>query len=107
MATIVMKSAKVIEAATAMIEHINEERMRRDEVTVLRAMQPYKKWFKTYTRTREEAIKYLDECDNNSMFDSWHSMYAWGTLDKARAILKLAQHGDPVTLNQEDIEVLF
>lgn len=105
MATIVMASDNVIHAAKKIIEHIERERERRDEEAIASRMQPRSfMGFKLKARTREEAIKSLDS-DSNMW--GWRSQYAWGDLSKAKDLLKLAQHGDPVTLNENDIGVLF
>ena len=104
MATIVMESAKVIEAATKVIASIEAERNRRDEEKISRMMGTRRGWFKKFYPSRETAIKLLN-CTSDMW--GWHSMYAWGTLGEAKALLKLAQHGDPVTLNEKDIDVLF
>lgn len=107
MATIVMESAKVIDAAIAAIARIEDERTFRDNQMIDMAMQPYKKFFGLFTvkeKTMYEAIQYLDK--NCDLF-GWRSMYAGGKLEKLLKLHKLAQHGDPVTLNQEDINILF
>lgn len=104
MATIVMEAAKVIKAADNLIARIEAERKRRDEENIADRMQPRKfMGFKLKTRTREEAIKYLDSIDPWG----WQSIYAYGDLGKAKALKLLAEHGDPVTLDQHDITVLF
>lgn len=108
MATIVMESAKVIEAAQQVIDRIMAKRKQRDEAAIAKRMQPQKfLWFTTKALTREEAIAKLDKEAENTFLGEWRSQYAWGDLAKAKALLKLAQHGDPVTLNEDDIEVLF
>lgn len=107
MATITMDAAKVIAAAEATIEHIEAERKRRDEEVIAEYMQPRTALFgliKLKARTREEAIKALDESDN---MWGWRSGYAWRDLEQARKLLKLAKLGDPVVLNEEDVRVLF
>lgn len=107
MATIVMTSAKVIEAANNVINDILAERKKRDEAAIHNAM--LKKCFSfkrmsSYYMNREQAIQYI----NDNYSSGWgFSYYAYGTLSDAKKLLKLAQHGDPVTLNQEDISVLF
>ena len=104
MATIVMESAKVIEAAEKVLAHIKAIRLEQDEAAIAHWMRSRTfLGFKLKIRTREQAIKALED---NDMF-GWRSIYAWGTKSKAHALLKLAQHGDPVTLNEKDIEVLF
>lgn len=105
MATIIMSADKVIEAANKVIESINNERNRRDEDNISRAMSKKRGIFKKYYLTREQAIDYLKS--NHDAFFGWRSVYMWDTLSKAEALLKLANHGDPVTLNQDDIGVLF
>lgn len=105
MATIVMESAKVIEAAKKIISHIMAEREARDNAVINKRMA--RKAFSFlrgfYFPTQEQAIKLLDESD----CWGWRSMYAWGDLDKAKALLHIAHHGDPITLNEEDVRVLF
>ena len=103
MATIVMESAKVIEAAKATIESILAVRVRRDEQAIANVMAYKRGWFKKYFPTREQAVKILDE---GNMF-GWRSQKGWGDEAHARKLLTLAKHGDPVTLNEEDTRVLF
>ena len=108
MATIVMEAPKVIEAADAVISSILAERIARDEKCIENAMKPRKRWFrKDIVLTREEAIAHLDNVAKNKLFDSWSSQRGWGALEHAKSLRKLAEHGDPVTLNENDIEVLF
>lgn len=107
MATIVMSAEKVIEAAEATIAGILAKRDLRDEETIQKWMQPRRTfWGKVKTRTREEAIKALDDYGNDSMW-GWRSIAGWGDLDHAKKLLALAKHGDPVTLNENDVRVLF
>jgi hypothetical protein len=103
MATIVMDSAKVIKACEATIKHIKDTQKKRDGYSISVVMAEKRGWFKKYYPTREQAIKILDE---SNMF-GWRSGYAWGDLEKAGKLLKLAQLGDPVTLNEEDVRVIF
>jgi hypothetical protein len=108
MATIVMESSKVIEAADAVIKSIRNERILRDEKCIENAMKPQKRWFrKNIELTREQAIEYLDKIARDNMFANWRSHAGACVLEKAKTLRKLAQHGDPVTLNEKDIEVLF
>lgn len=108
MATIIMESTKVIEAAAKVIAQIEAKRKEENEKTIHNAMTlafrfSFKRGF--YRMNREEAIQWIRE---QSTCGSWgFSSYAWGTLAEAKALLKLAQHGDPVTLNENDISVLF
>ena len=107
MATIIMDSLKVIEAATNTINKITAERDRRDNNVIDRMIFDTENrlfWFRRYTPTREQAIVL---CNTSSDFWGWRSIYAWGTLDHCKKLLKLAQHGDPVTLNEDDIKALF
>lgn len=104
MATIVLESAKVIAAAEAAIARIRAYRKEQDEESIAKFMRPRKfLGLKLRTRTRAEAIKALD----NSTSWGWRSITGWGDLDKAKGLLRLAGHGDPVTLNEEDVRVLF
>ena len=104
MATIVMESAKVIEAAQKVIDHIHAHRKARDDKAIAKRMaRRALGWRGFYYMTEAQAIKALD----NSDCWGWRSVYAWGDLDHAEKLKKLAQHGDPVTLNEEDVRVLF
>lgn len=104
MATIVMDSQKVIEAAQAVIDKIMAHRNLRDEKAIAKEMATRSLgWRGFYWPTRQQAIKALDKSD----CWGWRSVYAWGDLDHAKGLLKLAHHGDPVTLDTEDIRVLF
>lgn len=105
MATIVMQSAKVIEACNRTIELIKCERTKRDEDAISRMMRCKRMgaWFKTYYPTREQALILLDTSD----FWGWRSSYAWGDGQHAKKLLRLAMQGDPVTLNEEDVRVIF
>ena len=105
MATIVCSAAKVQEAAQKVIDHILTTRKERDEEDIARVMAKPRKFFwtrKPNPYTREAAIKYLD-----SNCFGWRSQYAWGDLGHARKLLLIAEHGDPVTLNEDDTLVLF
>lgn len=106
MATIIMESAKVIEAATKTIAYIDAERLRGDEEAITHMMaKPRRNWMlQRYHFTREQAIEYMTNWSDGF---GWRSIYAWGDRRKAKALLLIAQHGDPVTLNEEDTRVLF
>lgn len=103
-----MASAKVIEAADNVIQVILDKRKESDEKHIARYIErntPSRFWAKIgfRTPTRKDAIKKLSE-------DSWcffPSIYAYGDLKKAENLRRLAKHGDPVTLNEEDVRVLF
>ena len=104
MATIVMGAEKVIEAAEQTIAGILATRDLRDEEQIKKWMGPRRfLGIKLKPRTREQAIKALDNSDSWG----WRSMYAWGDLEQAQKLLHLAKHGDPVTLNENDVRVLF
>lgn len=103
-----MASAKVIEAADNTIAHILKTRKDSDEQNIARYIKrktPSKFWASIGFKipTRKDAIKKLSE-------DSWGffpSCNGYGDLEKARNLRRLAEHGDPVTLNEEDVRVLF
>ena len=105
MATIVMESAKVIEAAEKTIARIRARQIERDEKAIARRMAnkafSFRRGF--YFMTRDEAIHWLD-CSNSW---GWRSMAGWGHLEHAEKLLRLARLGDPITLNEKDAEVLF
>lgn len=108
MATIVLPADKVIEAATKVIADIMNERKKRDDdaidnVIIYHKNFSFRKGF--YAKTREQALEWIS---GQSPFSSWGlSIYGWDVLDSAKKLLKLAQHGDPVTLNEDDVNVLF
>ena len=104
MATIVCDAAKVKAAAQATIDRIDAARIERDEAAIAKTMRTrHIGWRGFYYPDREKAVKILDE----SGFMGWRSMYAWGDLEHAKKLLLIAEHGDPVTLNEEDARVLF
>ena len=106
MATIVMSARQVINAANATIAYIEGQREKEDENNIRRVMLSTRigAWFKRYNPTREQAIKILD---NSCEFMGWRSCRGWGDLRKAQDLLRLAKMGDPVTLNEDDVRVLF
>ena len=107
MATIIMSAEKVIAACENAIQVIQAKRNKIDEETIQAAMNQRMFSFKRgfYKMNREESIKWVNE---QSIWSSWGwSIYAWGDLDHAKKLLKLAQHGDPVTLNEKDTAILF
>jgi hypothetical protein len=102
-----MESSKVIEAATKVIASINEARKEENERAIKNAMRlqtrfSFKRGF--YRMNREEAIEWID--NNESRTWGWSQLY-WGTMQKAKDLLLLAQHGEPVTLNEKDVATLF
>ena len=105
MATIVCSSRTVIEAATKTIAHIEAERAKFGEESIAKVRAKKRGWFKRYNPSRELAIKILDNSMDFGM--GWRSHYAWGDLNKAKSLLLIAKHGDPVTLDQNDARVIF
>lgn len=102
MATIVVSASAVIEAAQRTIEAVKLRRDTENEKTIAYYMQPRKfLWFKLKPRTREGAI--------HEARMAWEYPCTLGhdILIHAKKLLTLAQHGDPVTLNEEDCRVLF
>lgn len=108
MATIVMSADKVIEAAETTIANIMskraEDNKQMEDYAIRNSIPgPISKLFGRKTLTREQVVE-------NYCKDIWAfypSVHAWGDLEKAKNLLKLAQHGDPVTLNENDVRVLF
>ena len=100
-----MDAAKVIKAAETTIQAIKDRREKEDEETISWELEKtYHTWYlKPYRPTREQAIDRLNKKDTWG----WRSVYAWGDLEKAKKLLHLAKHGDPVMLNEEDCRVLF
>ena len=107
MAHIVCSAETVREAAQAAIKSIKETRTKRDEEAITNAMKNervccWKVW-QPKGMTREQAIKWLDASD----MWGWRSQYAWGDLQKAKLLLLLAEHGDPVTIDTDSAHVLW
>ena len=101
MAHIVCSAAGVEKAARAVISHVERERLRRDESAISANMMRKHFWTrKQYTR--DDAINHL-----NGDFFGWRSTYAWRALEQANKLLLLAQHGDPVTIDEESAQVLW
>lgn len=107
MATIVMASSQVIEAAEKTIAHIMAERANKNEALIAEVMEEPRRslLFRKFYYTREQAIEYIINLHRSRY--SFPSQYAWGDLIKAQNLLRIAQHGDPVTLNEDDVRVLF
>lgn len=107
MAHIVCSAEKVREAAQAVIKQIEDTRTKRDEKAIARVMKNERvHWWKLWQpagMTREQAIKWLDASD----MWGWRSCYAYGDLSKAKKLLILAEHGDPVTIDGESALVLW
>ena len=107
MAHIVCSAEKVRQSAIRVINAIEETRTKRDETAIARVMKNERvcwwKFWKPAGMTREQAIKWLDASD---MF-GWRSGYAWDDLSKAKKLLILAEHGDPVTIDEESARVLW
>ena len=108
MGTIVMQAEKVIAAADFVISTIRETRAAKDELAIgdtIKYSKPtkFQAFFGKKQLDREGAIKYL----RGITFGNYPSIYARGDLEKAKKLRKLAEHGDPVTLNEDDIAVLF
>jgi hypothetical protein len=103
MATIVMSAEKVIEAATKVIAEIEARRNVENEGMISEKMKDKRFILFGRTLTRDEAIKELKD----ARWSFYPCMYYWSDLNHVRKLLKLAQHGDPVTLNEEDTSVLF
>lgn len=108
MATIVMQSQKVIDAAEFTIADILARRVAEDNRTIAEYISRntpngiFKKLgFKT--PTREQAIKKLSK----DIWGFFPCIRGYGTIEKCEKLRKLAQHGDPVTLNEDDIHALF
>ena len=107
MATIILESAKVIEACKNTIATIEAVRAKRDNRAITNRMAmkafSFKRGF--YNMNQEEAKQWINE---QGSLSSWGwSYYAWGDLDHAKKLLLLAKQGDPVTLNEEDCQVIF
>lgn len=108
MATIVMSAAEVIVAAEATIAHIKAVREKENKKMIAAEIKDslpglLRKLLGLRPLTEEQAIRRLQS-------DPWAwypSQRGWGDLEKAKKLLKLTKHGDPVTLNQEDVNVLF
>jgi hypothetical protein len=103
MATIVMSAEKVIAAAQATIEKIKVDRNAENEKMIAEIMKQKRFIIFGRTLTRAEAIKDLID----DVWGFYPCIHGWGDLEHAHKLLKLAQHGDPVTLNEEDTRVLF
>lgn len=105
MGTITLPAVQVQEAARKVIAEILAVRKQRDSEKVQRYMQKrwfnFKRWF--HYKTEQEVLEWLEA----HSFYGWLSEYRFHDYEHAQKLLKLALHGDPVTLDQEDVEVLF
>ena len=107
MATIVMESAKVIDACEKTIASILSKRDAENNATLSRIMKEYRFSIKRgfYKMNKQEAFDWL--CKQSWLSGWGFSMYAYADLDHAKKLLTLAKHGDPVTLNEDDTRVIF
>ena len=112
MATITMNAAKVAAAAEDVIAHCNHIRNLRDEATIAEVMETerkawWKPWQKPYKLNREQAIAWLEADAEISWTGYWRSTYGYTKEEKAKSLLLMAQHGDPVILDEASVYVLF
>lgn len=104
MATIVMKSAKVIEACEKTIALIMDMRTKDHAQKISEYLS-----YTTFSFLKMKRIPEFTLEQATAGADEYIKMfpYAWGDLSKAKNLLRLAQLGDPVTLNEEDCRVIF
>lgn len=114
MATIVMEAAKVIEAADKVLAQIKEIRAKEDAETIetMRKKMYTIRWspYPKITRgpyTDEEVIKEIKSSSLSAYNRHFPSSRRWGDYATARKLRLIALHGDPVTLNQDDVDTLF
>lgn len=107
MAHIVLSAAEVIKAAEDTIKAIEAARNERNAKMIERCQNagtiqwlPFPKFRK---KTKDEAIRAL----LGVTFGDYPSYYAYSDYEHAKKLLLLARHGDPVTLNEMDVAVLF
>ncbi len=109
MATIQLPAEQVQSKALEVIEEIMAIRKERSEPWIKRRMEEPVRcgflWLKKRYLTEQEAINYLFESEPIAFYSAY--LYRAGKLEKVGKLLRLSQHGDPVTLNEDDVEVLF
>lgn len=110
MATIVIEASKVIDAANDVLTRIEKARKLEDEKTINDCIENSKpgrirKFFGAKEFTREQAIASI----KSDKFSPWwfpseryHKQY-----NHVKVLRLLAAHGDPVTLNEFDADMLF
>ena len=109
MAAIVVPAQKVIDACALTITRAMRERAMRDDARIAELMQPRSKLFDIFKRkslTRDQAIDLAKEI-SACYFGGYPSCAYHDQLRHAKALLKLAAHGDPITLNEEDVSMIF
>lgn len=101
-----MPAEAVRAAAQRTIDHIKGTRKARNDRVILYWMKKKAFSFRRgfYTRTYDEAVEYLDK---HADFLGWRSQYAWDDLEKAYAFLRMTRLGEPITLNENDVRILF
>lgn len=112
MAHISVSAEKVLAAAKEVIAHCEMTRLMRDENKLRKVMAvPRKPWYNPWAHphymTREQAIAHLDKVAENMWVDSWHSYYGTSYQVAAERLMLMAQHGDPVVLDEESTQILF
>lgn len=105
MATIVKDAQSVIDAAEKVIAHIKNVRKEKTISIVMNKVFRFSFRRGFYRMNRQEAIEYINK---QGAFGNYGCLrYARDDLGKARKLLLIAKHGDSVTLNCEDVRVLY
>jgi hypothetical protein len=114
MATITIPALKVIEAANAAIQNLQDdidrlEAKKEKEIADILARNKVFCLTKTFPWIGRRAAK-KNEIHWGRLLDSYVNFYIRAKETRMRAVQKLllvAQHGDPVTLNENDVSILF
>lgn len=109
MATIQLPAEQVQARALGVIDSILQARKDKAKTMIeVQMRQPVSVGFLGFKKkymTEEEALNYL--ADFSYDFYLCQNVYAGNSLAKAKKLLLIAQVGDPVTLNEDDVSLLF
>lgn len=105
MATIVKDAQNVIDAAEKVIAHIKNVRKEKTISIVMNTVFRFSFRRGFYRMNRQEAIEYINKQGASGNYGCLR--YARDDLGKARKLLLIAKHGNSVTLNCEDVRVLY
>lgn len=109
MGTIVVSAEKVIQAAEKTIAHILAIREESDKQTIAWYIQKHTpgKIGTFFARRAPTEIQAFERIKREWGYEFPNNYTHGAQLSHAKRLLKLAQNGDPVTLNETDCDMIF
>lgn len=105
MTTIVKDAQNVIDAAEKIIAHIKNVLKEKTISIVMNTVFRFSFRRGFYRMNKQETIEYINKQDASGNYGCLR--YARDDLGKARKLLLIAKHGNSVTLNCENVQVLY